>query len=121
MKTPNDETIRSVLENYAIKYFQNEIHYIAGDTNYKECNDIKEKNIKLAIQAIKLIFTKEDYTYCDLMPIEHFVDSAVSGYFIPFDGVGYYVAFDGTELGIVNCDDPRVYPKEAVFVAWYNK
>ena len=121
MKMPDDWTIRSVLENYATKYFQNEIHYIAGDTNYKEYNDIKEKNIELAIQAIKLIFTKEFYAFCDLMPVEYFVDSAISGHFIPFDGVGYYVAFDGTELGAVNWDNPRIYPEEAVFVAWYNK
>jgi hypothetical protein len=121
MKTPNNETIRSILENYAAKYFQNEDHYIAGDIDFKEYDNIREKNIKLAIQAMKLIFTKEDYSYCDLMPIERFVNFAMSGYFIPYDGVGYYVTFDGAELGSINWDNPEDYPKEAVFVAWYNK
>ena len=121
MKMPNDWTIRSILENYAAKYFQNEDHYIAGDINFEKYDNIREKNIKLAIQAMKLIFTKEDYSYCDLMPVEHFVDSVMFGYFTPYDGMGCYITFDGTELGSINWDNPEAYPEETVFVAWYNK
>lgn len=121
MKMPNDWTIRSILENYAAKYFQNEDHYIAGDIDYKEYDNIREKNIKLAIQAMKLIFTKEDYSYCTLMSIEHFIDSVMFGYFTPYDGMGCYITFDGTELGSINWDNPETYPEETVFVAWYNK
>ena len=121
MKMPDNWAIRSILENYATEYYQNKDNYIAGDIDFNKYDNIKEENIKLAIQAIKLIFTKRDYSYCTLMSIEHFIDSAMSGHLTSWDGTGCYVDFEGNELGYINWDNLEDYPKETAYIAWYNK
>lgn len=121
MKRPDNWAIRHVLDNYAAMYYENEDKYMAGDINFSQYDDIKEKNVKTAIQAMRLVFTNNNYSFGDLMPVECFIDSVISGYFTSWDGTGYYVDFDGNELGYVNWDDPEDYPEDTVFVAWYNK
>ena len=75
----------------------------------------------LNAQIMKLKSTKEQFSYGDLMLVETFNKYARSGYLIPYDGVGCYVDFNGNELGDINWFNIEDYPKEAVFVAWYNK
>ena len=75
----------------------------------------------LNAQIMKLKSTKEQFSYGDLIPIETFNKYARSGYLIPYDGIGCYVDFNGNELGDINWNFIENYPKETVFVAWYNK
>lgn len=121
MKKPDDWTIFSVFEGYNYLIKKNQEDYENDDINMTEYYSNQEEYRKLSIQAMRLIFTKEEFEYGDLMIFDVFIDCVIDGSFTPYDGVGYYVAFDGTELGAINWDNPEDYPKETAFIIWYNK
>lgn len=75
----------------------------------------------LNAQIMKLKSTKEQFSYGDLMLVETFNTCVKGGSFTPYDGIGCYIDFDGNELGDINWNFIENYPKETVFVAWYNK
>lgn len=81
----------------------------------------QEELDKIYIQAARLIFTKEQLSFGELMTVENFIKDQKCGGLIPSDGIGYYIDFDGNELGYVNWHNFHAYPEGTVFVAWYNK
>lgn len=81
----------------------------------------QEELDKLYTQATRLIFSKKEFSFGELMTVENFIKEQECGGFIAYDGTGYYVDFDGNELGHVNWYDFHDYPEGTVFVAWYNK
>lgn len=83
--------------------------------------DKQEELDKLYTQATRLIFSKKEFSFGELMTVENFIKEQECGGFISYDGTGYYVDFDGNELGYVNWYDYHKYPEGTVFVAWYNK
>lgn len=81
----------------------------------------QEELDKFYTQATKLIFSKEEFSFGELMTVENFVKEQESGGFISYDGTGYYIDFDGNKLGQVHWHNFYNYPEGTVFVAWYNK
>ena len=121
MYIPEDESIEYLLHQYASLFKENEDAYNAKDISFKEYYDAEEKYRNLYVQAIKLIFSKSNLSYCDLMPLDYFISCAKCGSFIPYDGTGYYVDAEGNELGYINWYNIADCPENAVYIAWYNK
>ena len=119
MEKPDFYTIATIL-----KQFHNGMkgaeRVAAEDKSYSEF-DAREKLHKLCEQMIYLAYTNEKYSFADLYIVEAFSEMQWHGLFNCCDGDGYYLDFDGNELDSINWYEPEDYPKDAVFVAWYNK
>ena len=121
MINPENEAIAALLDTYAYhrdklikKYSEIEDSYFEYDKKYEELTN------KVA-QAIKILFKEEKFSFADIYFVEDFNKSSELGYFNFFDGVGYYVDEEGNELGSINWNNLNDYPKNALFVLWYNK
>ena len=113
----DDWTIKTLLHQYHTD------RYNIRQTNLDlpEIWEKEEELNKLYTQATRLIFSKKEFSFGELMTVENFIKEQECGCFISYDGTGDYVDFDGNELGPVNWNNYHNYPKGTVFVAWYNK
>ena len=103
MRKPDDWAIKNILNCYAATKKENEKkYYDTQEIDIIEFDKNKEEYEKLYIQAMRLVFTNDNYTYGDLYLFDVFIDAVINGYFIPYDGTGYYVDFDGNKLGYIN-------------------
>lgn len=121
MKIPDEYTIRTILEAYNSLCKEAKKQYDKNEIKINLYEDLTEEYLKISVQAIKLIFTKPEYSYADLMPFDYFINCVIEGYFTSYDGTGYYIDFNGNKLDYINWDNPEDYPEETVFIAWYNK
>ena len=93
----------------------------AGDINYFELETSLEHLYEIYSQALKLVFSKKTLSFCYLTLVDSFNEAVEEGGFNAYDGQGDYIDFEGNVLGDINWQDIWNYPKDTVFVAWYNK
>lgn len=128
--TKNELKTNIIPEAWKIKNILYSYHEAVENTKNSLNNqkiDASKFNKKVAeyetlyAQAIKLLFTKEELSYADILLREEFVLCATHGGIIPCDGDGIYIDFEGNELGNIDWNNLNNYPEGAVFIAWYNK
>ena len=68
------------------------------------------------------IVAQEGFGVC--FPIDDFISSVKSGFFIDYDGTGYFVDKEGKQLSCIHCDSKWLEdntPADAFGIMWYNK
>lgn len=118
---PDRWTLKHLFRNYHDERCALKTENRKGHINFSTMYDLQEKLEDKYIQMMKLVFTKSNLSFGELMAIETFVQRQEDGSLIPYDGLGYYLDWDGNELGSVNWSDYNKYPEGTIFVAWYNK
>jgi hypothetical protein len=119
---PEDDTIHYSLEVMFEQIKNLYLSYTKGDISAGEYYTKHHKYLDIYTQAMKLLFSKPELSFCDLMPVEQFAEAVENGGFTSYDGVGDYLDFEGNDLEVpINWNYPFDYPDKAVFVAWYNK
>lgn len=118
---PDQWTLKYLFRNYyderrALKTENHKDHI-----NFSTIYDLQEKLEDKYIQMIRLVFTKDNLSFGELMTIETFIECQKNGSFISYDGLGYYLDWEGNKLGNINWNNYDKYPEGTVFVAWYNK
>lgn len=115
---PTIEDITYLLYNYRKKIEKLKTSYKNKEIDISKYHADKDTYELLFAQAVKLLFTQK---FGDIFLIEDFITSAKNGGFIPYDGTGVFIDLFGNEVGDINWNNLDDYPKEAVFVEWYNK
>ena len=121
MNIPDKNTLKNFLFSVHEELAELERQNAKGEIVFSDYYKKQEELLNSFAQGLKLIFTNKQLSYGDLMLVEMFNICARSGGFIPYDGSGYYIDFNGNELGSINWYNIENYPKETVFVIWYNK
>ena len=116
-KFPEDWAIRHILHNYSSAVRRNDE---AGLNVNDQFNNEKLIDSNY-IQAMRLVFAFDRYSYADMFTVEDFVENVKEGWFNRYDGSGIYVSWTGQSLGPFSFTFPNDHPENAVFVAWYNK
>lgn len=119
---PDEWTLNYLLNSYAAFYAENEDAYRAGDINGSTCITNQEKYLDLYINALYIVFEKEELEGATIWVVEMFNKKIENGEFTSYDGTGCYLNKEGNEIsGYINWNHPDNYPKRAVYVAWWNK
>ena len=85
---------------------------------YNQYHEVQDRINDDYIQAMKLVFTQEEYSYGLFIPAPAFAEDWMRGCFTDYDGIGYFVDWQGNEIGPI---DWETYTDKVRFVAWYNK
>lgn len=118
---PEEWTLNYLLNSYAAFYAENEDAYRAGDINRSTYITNQEKYLDLYINALYIVFEKEELKYATIWPVEVFNKKIENGGFTSYDGIGCYLDKDGNEIpGYINWSHPNNYPKRAVYIAWWS-
>lgn len=119
---PEDDTLQYSLDSMFEQIKKLYISYTGGDMSYRDYHTKHTVYLCTYAQAMKLLFSKPELSFCTLMPIEEFVEIVEDGGINQYDGTGDYLDFDGNDLNEpINWNYPSDYPDKAEFVAWYNK
>ena len=99
-----------------------EYNYYSGNyETYTQYNEDKEYFERHYIKAMILVNQNEKLSFAYFVPAEEFIQEAANGDFNEYDGHGYWIDWDGNEICDISWEIGATMPKNAVFVAWYNK
>ena len=121
MIIPDELTIKFLYIDYQRKMNSLEWDYHTDRyESYAQYQNDKKYYEERYIQAMRLIFSK-NLSFDYFAVAEDFIEQAYSGSFNCCDGIGYWVDWDGNEIEPFSFSARAKKPKDAVFVAWYNK
>lgn len=118
----NEWTIKFLYKNYQQKMDSIEWDYHTDKyEDYSQYQNDKKYYEEKYVQAMRLIFSKQNLSFGYFAVAEDFIEQAYDGIFTASDGIGYWVDWDGNKIEPFSFSAGAKRPKDAVFVAWYNK